>query len=59
MSSTTTCRYCEGLCAGAFSRCHHCRTWVRKQDYYSTTEGVSRADDVAPGVKREFTGSPG
>ena len=42
MSSTTGCRHCRGLCAGAASRCHHCGNWIRKQDYYSTpAEGRS------------------
>ncbi len=35
MGSTTECSYCQGLGAGAASRCHHCGTWIRKQDYYS------------------------
>lgn len=33
MSSTTGCRNCRGLCAGAASRCHDCGRWVRSQDY--------------------------
>ena len=49
MSSTTGCRYCEGLCAGAVSRCHHCGSWIRKQDYYSaagpSSQDAARADE--------------
>ena len=37
MSSTTGCSHCRGLCAGAATRCPHCGTWIRKQDYYSTS----------------------
>ena len=59
MSSTTGCRYCEGLCAGAVSRCHHCGTWVRKQDYYSTIESGSEASASATGEHRALSGSPG
>ncbi len=59
MSSTTGCRYCEGLCAGAVSRCHHCGTWVRKQDYYSTIEGATEAESSATGEHRALSGSPG
>ncbi len=43
MSSTTRCRHCTGLCAGAVTRCHHCGNWIRKQDYYSTPSHTAAA----------------
>ena len=43
MSSTTQCRHCSGLCAGAASRCHQCRKWIRKQDFYPCSESTQTA----------------
>jgi len=43
MSSTTECRHCRGLCAGAANRCHHCGKWIRSQDYYATATATRKA----------------
>ena len=52
MSSTMGCRHCRGLCAGAASRCHQCGTWIRKQDYYSTTDGHDTNESESTGEHR-------
>ena len=65
MSSTTGCRHCEGLCAGAVSRCHHCGTWVRKERPIVFVSSTARphGGHLDPELRfgklpvRDFTGS--
>jgi hypothetical protein len=42
MRSTTECRHCRGLCAGAAERCHHCGKWVRRPDFFPTGRTAQR-----------------
>jgi len=42
MRSTTECRHCRGLCAGAAERCHHCGKWVRRPDFFPTGSSAPR-----------------